>query len=160
MSDGKATKRKRKSHFSDSSSTSLQLSSLGIENIIERLCNMKHRDSTHQNYYAVWLVFNKFLMKLDVKPSTWEKVLLLFVGYLMNNRKQSSTVCSYVSVICTVLQDDGIKMDEDWYLITSLTKACRLINDQVQVHLPIHKGMLNCLITQIKSDFTQEGQPF
>ena len=78
-------------------------------------------------------------MRLDRKLRNWDQRLTLFVGYLIENKKQSSTVKSYISAICAVLQDNGIKLSDDQYLITSLTKACRLVNDKVHHTLKIQR---------------------
>ena len=55
----------------------------------------------------------------------------------------------YVSVIKSVLKDCNIEVDEDQYLISSLTKACRLQNDQVRTQLPLQKGVLGILLKEI-----------
>ena len=93
---------------------------------------------------------------LDKIPSTWEERLVLFVGYLMEQNKQSSTIKSYISAIKAILQEDRIKLSEDTYLITSLTKACRLKNDTVRVRLPIHRDLLIEIIPQVKRHFDQQ----
>ena len=117
--------------------TSSQLSTISIQHIIDNLCLHKHRNSTKQNYLAIWRIFNKFFVRLDYKPKNWSDRLSLFVGYLIDNKKQSSTVRSYVCVIKSVLRDHGIPIKEDQYLISSLMKACRMINDKVHARLPI-----------------------
>ena len=81
---------------------------------------------------------------------SWEDRITLFVGYLIQEGKQSSTVKSYVSAIKTVFRDDGFKIQEDKYLISSLTKACCLINDQFRTRLPIQKGMLVVLLEKVE----------
>ena len=88
---------------SRSSSTSTSISTAGIPDIIIQLCNNKHRSSTQKNYYCVWKIFNEFFVKLDRKPSGWEDRITLFVAYLINRGKKSTTVRSYVSAIKAVL---------------------------------------------------------
>ena len=131
-----------------------------MTNIVERLKLLRHRDSTRQNYYTIWKIFSRFCLKLDHCPSTWHERLSLFVGYLVEDGKQSSTVKSYISAIKNVLRDDGIKIKEDQYLLTSLTKACKLMNDSVCVRLPIQKTLLSNLIAKIKSQYDEIGQPY
>ena len=114
---------------------------------------MKHRDTTKANYYTVWKPFNKFFLRLDVRPSSWEQHLTLFVGHLIHEKKQSSTVRSYISAIKAVLADANIKLNEDHFLITSMTKACRLINDKVRTCLPIQKSMLNSILKTVDDYF-------
>ena len=82
----------------------------------------------------------------------------LFVGYLIDNKKQSSMVRSYVCAIKSVLRDHGIQVKEDQYLIASLIKACRIINDKVHARLPIKKGMLGVLLKSLNKLFS--CQPF
>ena len=97
-------------------------------------------------------------MRLDVQPECWEEKLILFVGYLVEQNKQSSMIKSYVSAIKAILREDGIKLHEDSYLLTSLTKACRLKNDRITLHFPIHKQLLFQLVEELDHIF--HGQPF
>ena len=90
----------------------------------------------------------------------WENRITLFVGYLIDNGKQSSTVKSNVSAIKAVLTNHGIKINEDQFLINSLTKACRLINDRIRTWLPIQKDMLAILLNQIDKHFDNVNQPY
>ena len=115
-------------------------------NIIDRLKHDQIRGSTQQNYYMVWKIFNEFLIHLDIKPMTWEQRLTLFVGHLVNTKRKSQTIRSYISAIKAVLLDGGIGIDEDTYLLTSLTKACRFKNDHVIARLPIQKKLLGMLL--------------
>ena len=82
------------------------------------------------------------------------------MGYLILNKKQSSPVKSYISAIKLVLADANIKLNEDPFLITSLTKACKLTNDMVRTCFPIQKGMLAILIQQVNHHFSAAGQPY
>ena len=75
--------------------------------------------------------------------------LVLFVGYLIQQNRKSTTIRSYISAIKSVLRDDGVILNTNSYLLRSLTKACRLHNDQVQIHLPIRKGMLGVLLKNL-----------
>ena len=78
----------------------------------------------------------------------------------MENNRQSSTVRSYISAIKAVLQEDGVIIDQDNYLLTSLTKACKYKNDQVRIRLPITKGMLNILLDELTDHFDSKGQVY
>ena len=115
-----------------------------------------HRDTTRKNYYRVWKIFSQFYFKLDVKPSTWEQRITLFVGYLINTNKQSSTIKSYLSALRAVLKQDKVILHEDQFLISSLTKACRLKNDCVKLRHPIQKGMLGLLVREVRKYFEVE----
>ena len=108
-----------------------------MQHIVDKLRSQQYRSSTRHNYYVVWKLFNKFFIRLDQKPDTWKDRLTLFVGYLIDNEKQSSTVKSYISAIKAVLREIGIKLNYDQSLILSLTRACRLVNDQIRTRLPI-----------------------
>ena len=61
-----------------------------------------------------------------------------------------------------MLKIDGVKLHEDYFLVTSLTKACKLTNDRVHVRLPIHKGLLAIIVKQTKQHFenSSNNQPF
>ena len=126
--------------------------------IVDKLRGQQYRDSTKCNYYTIWKLFNKFFLRLDQKPGSWEERLVLFVGYLIDDKKQSSTVKSYVSAIKAVLKDVGVKLSNDLSLINSLTKACRLVNDQICTRLPIQKVLLEVLIKQISVPY--DTQPY
>ena len=120
-----------------------------IQLIVEKL-RVKHlRASTSNNYYGILKAFNAFYLRLDIKPKSWEDRLVLFVGYLVQQQRKSSTIKSYISAIKSVLKADGITINEDRYLLTSLTKACRLANDRVITQLPIRKGMLKMLLNTV-----------
>ena len=135
-------KKKGKPSISTSSTTS-RISTQEIMNIVECLKLMKHRDSMKRNYYTVWKLFSKFCLWLDVKPKSWEDRITLFVGYLIENGKQSLTVRSYVSAVKNVLMDDGFDIKEDRFLISSLTKACRITNDESKNQASNTKGIVD-----------------
>ena len=59
-----------------------------------------------------------------------------------------------------VLKTNGIEINKDQYLISSLTKACQLKNDRVKTHLPIGKGLLQIVINKVKQFFDNKGQPY
>ena len=112
-------------------------------------------------YYSVWRSFNTIFLRLDRKPTSWADRLTLFVAYLIQNNRQSSTVKSYISAIKAVLQDDKYELHENQYLLSSLTRACKLKNDRVCTRLPIHKGMLTLLLLEVeKVYFHHHNQPY
>ena len=121
---GGSGKPKKLKKTSDNHFTLSKISTSSIEKIIE--------DSTKKNYYTIWKMFNNFFIRLDRKPREWYQCLTLFVAYLIDNKKQSSTVKSYISAIKAVLQDNGIKLQKNQCLLTSLTRACHLTNDKVR----------------------------
>ena len=121
--------KKKKRGTSSSSGSTATISTVQLDRIIDRLKNQKNRESTRKIYYSVWKNFNHFCIQLDLKPETWEERLVLFVGYLVKNDLKSTTIKSYISAIKSVLLDDGIELNENKYLISSLTRACKYVND-------------------------------
>ena len=140
------------------SSSSSAISTRHIQLIINRLCMEKHRDSTKATYYRVWKLFNQFFLKIDVKPCSWEDRLVLFTGFLVNNKLKSTTVKSYVVAIQSVLTELGEEIKMENYLIKSLTKAFRIRNDHIIHRLPISKGVLELLLNSLDRYFT--AQPY
>ena len=145
--------------FSDTTSWDSSISTAALERLIDKLRYQKYRKSTQRNYYTVWKKFNEFYIRLDIKPETWEECLVLFVGYLVETKKKSTTIKSYISAIKAVLMDDGIELNEDRYLINALTKACKYVNDTVRTRLPIRKSFLNVILNKIEKVFLQERNP-
>ena len=139
-------------------SSSSTISTDVMRMIVEKLKGDHIRKSTKDNYYCVWKSFNRFFIKLDVKPETWEDRLVLYVGYLVDTKKKSQTIKSYISAIKSVLKNNGVELNEDTYLINALTRSCRLINDHMRTRLPIRQGMLNILLRQLEMVF--EAHPY
>ena len=136
------------------------ISTVEIERIIGSLKNLGRRQSTRKNYYTVWKCFNEFYLKLDRKPDNWEDRLVLFTGYLVDSNKQSQTIRSYISAIKAVLRDDGLELNEDKYLLNSLTKACRYRNDKVQTRLPISNRLLDMILDETENHFLEKGHVY
>ena len=151
------TKRRTRSNASDSSTISRK----HIENIIEELRNGAHQDSTKHTYHKVWTSFNKFLIRLDDIPSRWETRVSLFTAYLIKHEElKSSTVKTYISAIKAVLQRDDYQWDQEYFLLNSLTKACKLKNDKVKTRLPIQCGLLELILFQLQKHFRKRKQHF
>ena len=131
---------------------------MAMKNIVERLKLAGNRDSTKRNYYGIWKNFNKFYIRLDEKPGTWEERLILFVGFLVENNKKASTIKSYVSAVKSVLQGDGVELNVNKCLISSMTKACRFINNKVRTRLPIQKGLLMLMLKKTEEYFDKRNQ--
>ena len=68
------------------------ISTVTLEHLIDKLECEQHRSSTKKNYYVVWKIFNRFFIKLDKKPDTWENQIVLFAGYLIETKHKSATV--------------------------------------------------------------------
>ena len=106
-----------------------------------------------KTYHHIWTKFNNFVIKLDYKPPTWEERIALYCGYLIEKGVQSSTLKSYISAIKCILKNDNYEWDENKILFSSITRACKLVNDQVKVRLPIQINLLEMIIFEIERYF-------
>ena len=117
--------------------------------VVNHLKLQRHRDSTRQNYYGIWKNFNEFFIKLDHKPIDWEDRIVLYVAFLIQNKRKSSTIKSYISAIKAVLFNGGIEIQEDATLLAALTRACKLKNDKHNNRLPIRKSVIKLLVKSV-----------
>ena len=80
---------RRKQPIPDSATTDSdgRFSTKYFKEVLERLKYQKNRPTTRYNYHGVWKNFNKFVIRLDHKPNTWEEKLSLYCGYLVFNKK-------------------------------------------------------------------------
>ena len=136
------------------------ISTAGMQAIVDRLRCDRNRNSTKLTYYCIWKKFNQFVIHLDRKPDTWEERLVLFVGFLVDSKRKSSTIKSYISAIRAVLREDGEQLNQNSYLLTSLTKACRYKNDMVRTRLPIRKYLLRLICDSMHKIFLPAQQPY
>ena len=132
------------------------ISSRRMQVIIEKFICNQTRNSTTKMYLSVWRHFNQFLMKLDCKPKMWESRVTLFIAYLVDRGMQSISVKSYVSAIKRMLIDDGYPWEDGKILLTSLTRACRNMNDRLTNRFPIHCGFLEMILFEIKCMFKDQ----
>ena len=158
--DRQKKKKELKNKDGSSTSTSSTISASHLENVVERLWIERNRSSTRRIYHCVWRQFNEFFIRLDVKPDTWEERLVLFVGFLVEDSKKSTTIKSYISAIKAVFREDGVEISEDRYLLSSLTKACKYKNDHVCIRLPISKSILNLILERTFTHYSEIGQPY
>ena len=145
------TIRKRSSKSSSSSRSTI--STIGIKEVIDKLKMNGMRESTKSSYLKIWRGFNEFYLRLDIKPTTWEDCVILYAGYLADQKRKSGTIKSYVSAVKAVLRFVNVEINEDRILLGAITKVCRLQNDYATPKLPIHKKLLNLLISQLGSLF-------
>ena len=127
-----------------------------MNNIIEKLKLKKNRQSTYENYYQVWKTFNKFLIRLDHMPDSWEERTALYCAYLVDTGRQSATIKSYISAIKCILKDDDYKWDENRVLLESITRACKLVNDRVKTRLPISEKLLELMLFELNRIYDQQ----
>ena len=146
-------RQKHKKSSKASISSGSTISTRALEDIIDRLRYNRNRASTKRNYYSVWKQFNEFIVKVDNKPGSWEQRLTSFVGYLIDANKKSTTVKSYVSAIKAILFENDLEINEDTFLLGSLTGACKLVNDRVKPRLPIHMDLLWVILKKLEAIF-------
>ena len=133
----------------ESSHSSSKISSQEVNSIMDRLKSNTVRKTTKKNYLSIWRQFNKFLIRLDDRPQTWEERVALFCTYLINRGAKSSTISSYISAIKAILRDDGYSWNNNISLLQSLTNACKLQNNIVKCRLLIQMGLLEVLLFEI-----------
>ena len=126
--------------------------------MMELLQNQVYCDSTSQNYHVVWKLFNKFLIKLDNWPESWEGRVALWVTHMIKSGLQSSTVRSYISAVKASLRLIDYEWNNSTAKLVAITKACRLKNDESKARLPIHIRLLNILLHEI--DRFHQQQPY
>ena len=127
-----------------------------MELIMEDLRNRRHRSSTSENYLAIWRKFNKFIIRLDNKPNSWEERVGLFVAFMANSNRKSTTVRSYISAIKSILKDDGYIWNENKVQLNLLTRGCRLINDRVKLRLPIKTRLLDLMLFETERVYDKQ----
>ena len=135
-----------------SGSLNSTISMSSMFNIIEQLRAPRHRESTRANYYTVWKVFNRFFVRLDHKPRKWKDCILIFVAFMIKGNRKSTMIKSYVSAIKVILAVNNIKIQEDKFLLSLLTRACRLKNDVIHHRFPIHRGLLHLILKTIHEE--------
>ena len=72
---------------------------------------------------------------------------------LIEEGAQSQTVKSYVSAIKSTLVNDDYAWDDSKLLLNSLTRASKLVNDQVKIRLPIQYGLLELILFELQRNF-------
>ena len=147
--------KKKKTSIATSSTGSSRLSTLGMEEILDKLENSSIRKSTKDSYIKIWRSFNKFTLRLDRIPK-WEDRALLYLAFLVENGAQSATIKTYMSAIKNIVRIDKYKWDNDRATITALTQVCRIINDRVAMCLPIQRSLLNLILFEIERLFKNQ----
>ena len=121
----------------------------------------RFRNSTFKNYYTIWKIFNKFLVRLDYLPLSWENRTVLFCAHMIQKGIKSSTLRNYVSAIKATLVDVGHKWSDDTILLNTLTRACKMENDVLTVRLPIHGKLLEFILFEVEREYyLKMNQPY
>ena len=154
------SRRQHRISSASSDSSESRLSTRDIRLIVNKLELQKHQSSTRRTYHLVWKKFNEFFIKLDCKPGAWEDCLVLFTAYLVDKGFKSSTIKSYISAIKCVLTEIKVKLDLEQTCITSLTRACKLNNDQITTKLPIQKGLLQLILNEVNKYYNNKNQVY
>ena len=141
-----------------STSSNATISTRKMEIILERLKGQKNRESTKANYLSIWRKFNNFVMKLDVKPKSWEQRMSLYCAYLVDRGVQSSMIKCYKSAMKCMLVLDNYKWDDNKVLLSAITGACKIINDRVRARFPIQIGLLEIILFELGRYF--DGQKY
>ena len=138
------------------SSRSSRISTSHMAQILHTLQTTKNRNNTRQTYFRIWRSFNDFVIRLDIKPNSWEERTSLFLAYLIENGAQSATIKTYKSAIKCILCEDNYAWDENKILITALTKACKLKNDVFHTRLPIKIRLLELMLYEIQRIYVKQ----
>ena len=67
---------------------------------------------------------------------------------------------SYISAIRATLADLNVSLNENQFLLTSLTKACRLKNDKIRHRFPIYKELLQVILNYVELYCMWQNQPY
>ena len=76
-------------------------------------------------------------MCLDEIPVSWEQKTAFYCAHLIEKKRKSMTILSYVSAIKTILSADGYEWKDEMAQIGSSAKACRIKNNIVKTRLLI-----------------------
>lgn len=117
---------------------------------------MRLRDKTRKMYRNRWIAFNRFLQQFDVMPDTWEERLHIYAAHLIDNKKQSCTVRTYLTAIKQILRLADIDIQEDKYLLSSMVRACKIKNDHLYIRMPIQLPLLKAILRKTQSYYIEE----
>ena len=82
------------------------------------------------------------------------------MAHLINEKRQSATIKSYISAIKAVLADNSIKINQDEFLLSSLTRACKIHNDRITTKFPIYRELMAIILAEIKKTYSACNQPY
>ena len=109
-----------------------------------------------KTYLSIWRQFNKFLVRLDKRPDSWEDRLSLFGAHLVDSGYQSSTLRSYFSGIRHMLKADGYHWDENKIFLNTLVRACKIQDDKRKTRLPISFNLLELMLFELQRIFSRQ----
>ena len=141
-----------------SSSDNSRISTSAMYNILDRLKRNRNRQSTKDNYFTIWRLFNRFVLKLDNIPDNWEDRVYLFLTNLTYEGKQSSTIRSYLSAIRAILWDNQYELKNNELELKAITRMCKLTYDIVQQREPVRLPLLEMMLFEFGRMF--KDQPY
>ena len=150
----------KKKPRSKASSQSSIISTEHLKHTLEKLKNMRHKESTNDKYHSIWTKFNNFVIRLDNKKLSWEERVVYYCTHLIYEcNTQSSTIKSYVSAIKDILRADGYEWTDNKMLMTSLVASAKTKNDFSKSKLPIQKGLLDIILYSVEKKY-RDKQPY
>ena len=118
------------------------------------------RETSKLTYHNVWKNFNDFIIDFNLVPLSWEKKLVFFCTYLVEECKvQSSTLKTYISAIKSTLLSDGYLLSDDQLLLNCITRTCRKRNDRIYNRMPIGKNLLDVMLLEVERKYS-DNQPY
>lgn len=91
-----------------------------------------------------------------MKPVEWEQRIVLFTGFWVENRLKSTIIKSYLSAIRALLWECNVRLNEDFCLLNSLMRACKIKYDKLTHHLPIHTYLLKMIVLELRKYFRHD----
>ena len=141
----------------DDISTSSNLSTDYLEQVLESLKGNKNQQSTKMTYYRIWKGFNKFILKLDRIPEKWEDRFTLYASFLVKHKNiKSSTIKTYCSAIKSVLTIDGYEWCDKAALLSTFVGNSKMHNDRVKTRLPIGEKILELSLFELERHFIDQ----
>lgn len=122
--------------------------------------NRTVKDQTDAKYYADWLTFNRFLLRLNNIPPSWEERTYVYLNYLEQTIHQSATLKVYKTAIKYELKNLGYEFDEEKFDLKATIRTCKYKNDRCAIRSPIHWSLLNSLLDCIHSHYMDKGQVY
>lgn len=122
--------------------------------------NRRVTNETDAKYYDDWVTFNRFLLKLDHIPRSWEERVFVYLNYLEQTTHQSGTLQVYKTAIKYELNLLGIDFDEDKFDLKATIRTCKYRNDRCSIRSPIRWPMLHAILDKIDQTYMQRGQEY
>lgn len=126
--------------------------------VVERNHQKRVAPSSKTSYHGIFDNFLDFLDLFNTLPDRWEDKIVLYVSFLADNIYEEQTIKSYLSAIRHELKQDGVRLDEDKFLLESIIRSSRFKNREKRERLGISEQMLHRILDQV--DLTFDQQPY